>query len=415
MPKIKNILITAIFSLLLCIRTFFGIEVEPLSEKQYNIYKIELKQGLGKVLEINGRINFERTYLHLNRTEDGNYLLTAKLKKKSESRGVSHYEIDSLVEKERIQESGLKLYFKRKVDLLLVNNSINFKNFYRGVILGDSSYIHRDVREKFNYAGISHLLAISGLHFGIIISILLFLLKKAPVSKSIRYIIEFLILTLYILGINLSASNIRAYIMGGLIVLAGLLYERTDNKKSFNIAFMVTLLINPLYIREASFQFSYLAVFAILYIYPKFKEQIEEFKINSLSKKCLNMLVLALTIQVFLTPVSVKIFQQLPLFSFTVNLIFIPLGSVVIFVCFLAFILSNVGLGIFLMPLTEILYNLMISILDVIVKVPYLSVKTKIEISNFQCVLAYLFILGVVFLPELWYSLTDKTAYRRKL
>jgi competence protein ComEC len=383
--KIKFVLI---FILLIAGRAFFSVERIPLSELGYSQLICEVREGNGKVIKLNGKFPLEKISILFDETEDGIYSVEGNFNLKKKWKSGNQYEVINLLKKEKREENIFKKFFLTKIEKDLKSVKLEVRNFFKATVLGQTQFIHKDFREKFSYTGTSHLLAISGLHFGIVIVLLSKILEKLPLSREMKYILEILLLTFYISGIVVSPSSFRAYIMGLIMTCSKFFYEGYDIKKSLRGAFVISLLLNPLDIFNVSFQLSYMALFTIIYIVPKFRK-----------------IWMGLIIQIFLTPIVLINFGQLPILAFLANFILMPIGTLLITLCFLAFIFSIFGFGKIILYIVEIIYKIFKICLIQIAEFPHLSKIVETEISLKKLILIYIILFGIVFAPEIWFTL----------
>ncbi|MBR5296444.1 MAG: ComEC/Rec2 family competence protein [Parabacteroides sp.] len=140
------------------------------------------------------------------------------------------------------------------------------------ITLGYKEGMDWEVRKQFSMAGVVHLLSVSGFHVAIVgrlISSALFFMPRNGVGKWLRYGLTLLFLWLFVLISGMAAPAIRAALMITLL-LTGKVLERLTER--YNILFasaFCMLVYNPLYLFDVGFQLSYLAVFSILYFYPR--------------------------------------------------------------------------------------------------------------------------------------------------
>lgn len=270
--------------------------------------------------------------------------------------------------------------------------SRGLRGFYEGVIAGEKGRIEEDLKEKFSYTGTSHLIVISGLHIGVIIALTLYLAGKLPLNRSGRYFLTMGILSVYSAAVWGSPSVIRAYIMGMCYLAAGLLYEEPDIRKSYFAAMIINLFLTPLGAVSVSFQMSYMAVFSIIFIYPVVEERIRERVEKGWLKIIVETAALSLVIQIMLTPIFITTFRSIPIFSFLINIIAIPLGVVFVQGAFLALLFSFIGLGGLLMPTVNLLYLGLTGLIEVSSKVPLLSIEYRGVTGGYILILLYVFI-----------------------
>jgi competence protein ComEC len=164
--------------------------------------------------------------------------------------------------------------FKRQVsDVFDGNLSVSSSAMAKAMLLGDKSGLSYEDRQNFSKTGLSHIVAISGLHISLLSSILLNFLLAVGLSrkKSFYFILGFLISYLILIGVP--ASAFRAVLMGTLSLLSVYLGRKSDISSLLFFSALVLLLINPfLLLADIGFQLSFLAVLGIVYIQPRVKE-----------------------------------------------------------------------------------------------------------------------------------------------
>lgn len=361
--------------------------IDKLSTHKTYEFKIDIISDNPKIIKVDGKHLKINYYPILDKfLEDGSYNILVKIKK------IDDAKVELIVLKDEKIETPTRDFLNNKVEKLVSTFPYEFQSFTKAVLLGRKDELSKEIREKFNYTGTSHLLVISGLHIGIIIFSILILLKRFP--YQIRYVLAGIILTSYCYGVGFTPSVLRAYIMGMLYLSAKIFYEEREMKKALMLAFIISSFLNPYAIRSISYQMSYLALVGILFLYPKIKEEIDTFISEKLKNaKIINFLILSFSIQIILIPIFLYYFRVLPLFTFIPNLIVIPLGSIVVQILFIAFLLSFIGLGIFLVPLGYYLYKILILIIDIFYKIPFLTLTFYVKISLFLYIFLYVLIL----------------------
>ncbi|WP_339613083.1 ComEC/Rec2 family competence protein [Fusobacterium varium] len=259
-------------------------------------------------------------------------------------------------------------------------------------MLGEGKQLTRNMRREFSYVGISYLMALSGLHIGIILGICSFISKKLPISRKNRYIFMLCSLTIYFFGVKHSPSLIRAYIMALIFIGGKIFYEDIDATKSLAVAFIGGIFINPVSMNEVSFILSYLAVFAIICIYPIIRKVLYKGKSRIIEK-----LILLTTIQFFLLPILIKEFGTIQFLSFFSNLIILPIGTLYIVISFIGLLLENIGLGFIIFPMTNIIFETFMKLVAIFSKVPYLTLRYNGSKDNALFLIFYVIIFWGVF------------------
>lgn len=141
----------------------------------------------------------------------------------------------------------------------------------KAMMLGEKSELDRNVRQDFAVAGISHVLAISGMHVGIIFLILdklLFFMAYFRAGYSLKQIIILLCLIGFMLVSGASPAVVRATLMLSAILVAKLTRQRYQSLNLVSLTGILQLLYEPRLIFDLGFQLSYVAVFALIIVYP---------------------------------------------------------------------------------------------------------------------------------------------------
>lgn len=198
------------------------------------------------------------------------------------------------------------------------------------LLVGDRSSLDPQLRNDFADAGAVHILAVSGLHVGIIY--LLFLTVLNFVFKRKHALLQFLMILLILWGYaaltGFSPSVLRAATMFSFIAI-GKFHKQYGNIYNMMAASALFLLvINPLLITQVGFQLSYIAVVGIVYFHPKFHAWIV------VENKYVNMLwsliCVSLAAQLATFPLSIYYFHQFPILFLLTNILVIPLASIIL-------------------------------------------------------------------------------------
>lgn len=137
------------------------------------------------------------------------------------------------------------------------------------LILGDKALLDRDTRNEFNTAGAMHVLAVSGLHVGILLLILELFFKQIPFLRNKKLYLVFAIVALwaYAFLTGLSPSVIRATLMFSLLAIGQFKGKSMIGLNIIAFSAFIMLLINPRYLFDIGFQLSYAAMFSISLFY----------------------------------------------------------------------------------------------------------------------------------------------------
>ena len=399
----ERALLFTILTVLFILRVSLGVNFREY--KKGEVADIFVKTGKrSTITRIDGKIPRSRKYLKESMGSRGDYRIKGKIIEVKDLKNSKLYEVE-IYKKEKIEDSGIRTFLGGRIDELLKGYSRGLKGFYRGIIMGDKENLDKTLKEKFAYTGTSHLIVISGLHIGVIIALIMYLSSKLPVSHDMRYIVVIIILSLYVMAVGFSPSVLRAYIMGLCYLGGGLFYEEPDGRKSFFTAMTVNLLADPLGGGSISFQMSYMAVFSILFIYPKVEKRLKIPERFGFFKWVTMMAALSFVIQSALTPIFMMNFRTIPLLSFIVNILAIPLGVFFVQASFGALLLSMMNIGWIIMPAVNLFYYILKTFIYSAAKLPLLSLEYSGVASGWYLILIYTGMLVLLYGRKKVYSL----------
>lgn len=245
--------------------------------------------------------------------------------------------------------------------LLDSNFSKGTASLLKTLLLGERKELDDNVYQNYIDAGAVHILAISGLHVGIITAILLFFLQKLPnfgIWKKLRFLLLLAFLWSFAFLAGLSPSVLRAVTMFSFIGISLMLSRQQGRFDALMFSMLLLLLIYPNYLYEVGFQLSYLAVFSILVFYPHMEKWWQP-KAKFL-KYVWSLFIVGISAQIVILPVSLYYFHQFPLLFFVSNLLLVPLLSPILVLGFLILILGFFDvLPLFLVFVLEKIINLM--------------------------------------------------------
>ena len=147
----------------------------------------------------------------------------------------------------------------------------------QAMLLGDKQQLRRETRDAFATAGVSHILAISGLHVGIIylmLNTILQVLHLIRYGRKLKYILMLLLLLGYMCITGGSPAVIRAVVMFGTILIFKIGYKRYHILNVVAVSALLQMVIDPKIVFHAGFQLSYAAVTGILVLYPIFERAV---------------------------------------------------------------------------------------------------------------------------------------------
>ncbi|MBR2966658.1 MAG: ComEC/Rec2 family competence protein [Clostridia bacterium] len=196
------------------------------------------------------------------------------------------------------------------------------------LLTGDRNAMDVEQTEAFKSAGIIHLLAVSGLHVGFIVSIFCFVLNKFKLHPLVQIAILIVPLGFYAYVCNFTPSVLRAILMVVCTYLAKTFLGRYDLLTSLSWAVVVILLAQPLYLFDVGFQLSVLSVYGIATLFFAFQRRVKNVK-NAFLKWLLATVGMSACCSVSTFFVSCYYFGQASLVGVLTNIVAIPLVTVV--------------------------------------------------------------------------------------
>jgi competence protein ComEC len=253
------------------------------------------------------------------------------------------------------------------------------------------------VKNIFSRTGAMHVLAVSGLHVGIIFLIVNSIISLLKIPFRYDWLGHFFILLIiwsYALITGLSPSILRATTMMSFFIIARVFNKHTSIYNVLFSSVFFLLFVNPFLIIDVGFQLSILAVFGILFFYPKIYNLINVK--HYILKKIWAISSVSLAAQLTTFPISIFYFHQFPNLFLLSNIFVIPLVFILLIVGLFTIVLSfNNSILILWGKLFSFLLSVLMSFLTTIESISFSTTK-GLFISAEETLLAYLAILFMV-------------------
>ena len=263
--------------------------------------KIQENLNLGDTIKIIGTLSLPREPTTENLFNYKKYLNKQKI----------YYliEIDKIIKEK--ENTSLYYKIKNKLEKKITNPYI------KAFLIGNQDTVSKEAKTSYQENGISHLFAISGMQFYLLANFLLRLLKRINIKEKTGYKIVFLILFCYLVLIEKTASIIRS-ILFFFIFSINKVWNLSLNKKTLIIlSLSITLLINPFYITEVAFWYSYVISIGLL-LFTK--------EDQSYLKTVLKTSSLAFFLSI---PISLYYFYEINILSIIYILFYIPFVNMI--------------------------------------------------------------------------------------
>ena len=284
---------------------------------------------------------------------------------------------------------------QRLKDARLNDNELSVAS---ALILGYRADLDRELMSAYAGAGATHVLAVSGLHVGIVYVILNTLLKFMDRRRNTK-VLKTLLLIILLFGYagltGLSASVFRAATMFSFVAVGKAIKRQTNIFNTLASSAFVLIAFDPMIIMQVGFQLSYAAVIGIILIQPRLFNLLV-FPQSRFLDWAWSITCVSIAAQIATAPLGLLYFHQFPNFFWVSNLLVIPAAAVILHLGFLLFLFSCweptlLFFGFLLNKLISILNQLVIWI----EQIPY-SVLSGIDISIFDTLLIYAMIIGVL-------------------
>lgn len=357
-------------------------KIKILNSKNINLYLITNKKyKKGDILYIEGDYiepEESRNFKGFNYKE---YLKTLNIygsikSEKIEKIGTSKSILNDISIK--IQENINKTYDKEFAPIML------------GILLGKTDEISDEIKEDFSISGISHVLAVSGMHVVYITYLVITIIQKL-FGKKIGKIFSCLFLMFYMYLTNFSVSVVRAGIMGILSCMSFVVYRKNDTKNNLAISSLIILVYNPYNLLSLSFQLTFLGTIGILTFQSNIKRIMQNIRVRNkkwkyvfiklqrMSEQIIDIVSVSLSAQIAILPILLIRFNSIGIAFLITNLLLNIVIGKIIMGGILQIIISffSINLGILIAHVIEILLKFLMFISKIGSKIPFSNITVK--------------------------------------
>lgn len=390
-------------------------------EKYYNKYKVQtiynnkkmkiyITTDKKEILEYGDKIVFSGTYVKPE--------IQRNYKGFDYSQYLKQLKVYGTVKCERIEKINQKqankmLQISNKIsDRIIVNTKKILKkedsSILLGLILGYKEDIDDEIQENFRNAGMTHILAVSGMHVTYVLLGINIILKN-KIGKRNTNILSIFVLILYMFITNFSSSITRAGIMGIIMLFSKIIYRKNDIYTSISISLLLILIYNPFLIQNLGLQLSYGGVIGIIIFSKgvlhflkniKIKNKVYKYKIKPKIEKQLDkikeIMAISISVQIFIIPIILynsNTFNPYFLISNLVLSIFI--GPIVILgFIFIIIVLINIQIAKIFSNIIQFAIQILIFISN-IGKIPFS--KIYIATPSIFSIISYYLTIAVIF------------------
>lgn len=233
------------------------------------------------------------------------------------------------------------------------------------MVLGDKRGLDEEIKELYQENSISHLLSISGLHISLLGGAVFLFLRRLKVSFSFPLITSSIILIIYGAFTGFSVSTSRAVVMMSVLFISFVIGKSYDLPSGLALAALILIVMNHRVIYQSGFLLSFFAVIGIFYIMP---ELLYIFKVDIYHKKgiikglhlLLASIISSISVLLATLPIVLNNFYEVSLTGILLNIIVIPLMSLVVITGLLGGFVALVSetVGSFILGITHYILNL---------------------------------------------------------
>ncbi len=189
----------------------------------------------------------------------------------------------------------------------------------KALLIGDRTALSDETHQVFRDGGIAHVLAVSGLHVGILMAGVLFVLRRLHASPRMQLVVTGLLLLLYCRLLDFSAPVVRAAILTMVLLLGRVLRRPQDPLTSLSLAFVLVLLLRPMDLFAIGFQLSFLAVLGIMLLGDRLMHALAPLRLRGVWQRTAQAYSITFSATAFTAPISVATFHRFSLVGLLVG------------------------------------------------------------------------------------------------
>lgn len=270
------------------------------------------------------------------------------------------------------------------------------KAIAEALVIGYKYDLNDDLLQAYSNTGVVHVIAISGMHLGLIYGILLFftkLLQRNVISRWIRALLILLLIWAFTLLTGAGPSVLRAAVIFSLMLLGELLLRRNNTYNTLAASAFLLLLVNPFYLWDIGFQLSYLAVLSIVWISgPLYRSVYISFRPL---RYLWQLMAVTISAQVLTMPIILYHFHQFPNLFLITNLLIVPLSGLVLYGCIVLLAISPFHAAAMMVgDIIEKILRLMNQLILFFDQLNF-AVTNHINLHCIQVVLYYLMVIAI--------------------
>lgn len=320
----------------------------------------------------------------------------------------SNADFSQLSTQDRMKLNGLLFRHKIEDQIRKAGLDETSMSVVAAMTLGDKRYLDRSLYETFSQTGSAHILALSGLHLGIIFMLLYKVLKSRYLDWIREGILLFLIWS-FVLVVGMPVSAIRAAIMMSIYIVADMFTEQKQPVNSLSLAAIILLVIQPATLFDIGFQLSFTSVFFILILFDSICNTVKIPKkpIYKPLRIAWSMVVVSFVAQLGTFPLQLYHFGHSSVYFLLANFIVIPAAYIIIIGTVALLLFGNITLlQTIFAHIVAFTVGTTVKTLSFFTDMPYGRLN-EIHLSDTGLVILYAVIFAVV---AWWFKFTKDSA-----
>jgi competence protein ComEC len=228
------------------------------------------------------------------------------------------------------------IYFARQKVVSILQQYVRSDKRVTGIaealLIGYKEDLDKDIVQSYSNTGVVHIIAISGMHLGLIYIVLVWIFSRLPVIKRssvIRVILILFCLWLFSLITGASASVLRSAVMFTCIIIGKEFFRKAGIYNSIAASAFLLLVYDPYLLWDVGFQLSYFAVGGIIWLQKPVYNLL--YVKNKVLRYIWEMCAITIAAQILTFPICIYYFHQFPASFLFTNLICVPLSTIILF------------------------------------------------------------------------------------
>ncbi|WP_338116032.1 ComEC/Rec2 family competence protein [Paenibacillus monticola] len=197
--------------------------------------------------------------------------------------------------------------------------------YMKGLVIGLQDDLDPETFQQFSQLGLTHILAISGMHVAVYVGVLLFIWRRCRMTRETALTLTLVLVPLYVLLSGAGPSVVRAGLMSMIALLAARLGVLGDGLNILGASALVMLIWNPYLLLSVSFQLSFLVTAGLMVFVP-----LAEPLLRGLPRWLRSAVSVTMVAQFVSFPLTIYYFNQFSLLSFAANLVLVPFITFII-------------------------------------------------------------------------------------